>query len=139
VQQDVEFTVEIEKRAIDEDLRLVGGYAYVSKAAGVLLHDSQGDAIDPEVLREAVHDFMKSGRTMGVMHARGPDGEALAGGEIVEMAVFSGDFRPPGMAKDVDALWIVAKVNDDAIWKMVKAGDFRGFSIGGKGVREPVE
>lgn len=139
MQQDVEFSVELEKRALDEDLRLVGGYAYVSKAGGVLLHDTQGDAIDAEVLREAVHEFIKGGRTMGVMHTRGPDGEAIPGGEVVEMAVFAGDFRPPGMARDIDALWIVTKVNDDAIWRMVKSGDFRGFSIGGRGVKEAVE
>ena len=137
--QDVEFSVEFEKRAIDEDRRLVGGYAYVSKSGGVLLHDTQGDAIEPEVLREAVHEFIKGGRTMGVMHARDKDGNPLPGGEIVEMAVFSGDFRPPGMDPTVDALWIVTKVADDAIWRMVKSGDFRGFSIGGRGVREVVE
>lgn len=138
MQQDVEFSVEFEKRTVDEERRLVGGYAYVAKAGGVLLHDTQGDAIEPEVLREAVHEFIKSGRTMGVMHARDKDGNPLAGGEIVEMAVFAGDFRPPGMARDVDALWIVTKVADDTIWKMVKSGDFRGFSIGGRGVREAV-
>ncbi len=55
------------------------------------------------------------------------------------MAVFAGDMRPPGMDPDVDALWIVAKVNDEAAWKMVKSGMFTGFSIGGHGTRVPVE
>ena len=136
--QDVSLTVEIEKRTIDNDRRLVGGFAYVSKMAGDNLSDSQGDSIDPEVLREAVHEFAKSGRTLGVLHSKGADGKTISGGEIVEMAVFSGDFRPPGMDPSVDALWIVAKVHDEVAWSLVKSGDFRGFSIGGRGTREAI-
>lgn len=136
MEDDISIRVEIAKRSIDEDQRLVGGFAYVAKRGGELLHDTQGDSIEPEVLREAVHEFVKSGRTMGVMHIAGDDGKPVSGGEIVEMAVFAGDFRPPGMDPDVDALWIVAKVHDDAAWRMVKAGMLTGFSIGGKGLRE---
>ena len=136
---DFEINVEFSKGAVDSDRRLVGGFAYVSKAGGEMLFDTQGDSIDPEDLREAVHEFMKTGRTMGVMHVTGPDGNAIRGGEIVEMAVLAGDFMPAGMPKDREGLWIVAKVEDDYAWKMVKAGLFKGFSIGGKGVREAVE
>lgn len=131
-------SVDFAKSARDSDRRLVGGYAYVSKINGALLHDTQGDSIEPEELREAVHEFMKSGRTMGVMHIPGPDGKPIAGGEIVEMAVLAGDFRPPHMSADVDALWIVAKVHDDLVWSMIKDGSLSAFSIGGKGKRTPV-
>lgn len=135
---EVAIPIEFAKRALDEDLRLVGGFAYVSKRGGELLHDTQGDSIDPDVLREGVHEFMKTGRAMGVMHIRKANGEPAAGGEIVEMAVFAGDFRPPGMDPDTDALWIVAKIHDDEVWAMVKAGHLKGFSIGGKAQREEV-
>ena len=134
------FSLEVEfaKSSVDNDRRLVGGFAYVSKAHGELLHDTQGDSIDPEDLREAVHEFMKSGRTMGVMHMQGDDGRPIRGGEIVEMAVLAGDFMPAGMPRDREGLWIVAKVEDEAAWRMVKSGVFKGFSIGGAGVRVPV-
>lgn len=135
---DFKINVDFAKAARDPDRRLVGGYAYVSKAKGTLLHDTQGDSIDPEDLREAVHEFMKSGRTMGVMHIPGPDGKPIAGGEIVEMAVLAGDFRPPHMSADVDALWVVAKVHDQLVWDMIKDGTLAAFSIGGKGTRTPV-
>lgn len=137
--QDVSIPVEITKRALDEDKRLVGGFAYVAKRGGVVLHDTQGDSIDGDVLREMVHDFMKTARTMGIMHAQGADGAPVAAGEIVEMAVFAGDFRPPGMDPDIDALWIVTKVHDDDVWALVKSGVLKGFSIGGKATREPVD
>jgi hypothetical protein len=123
---------------VNEDLRLVGGFAYVSKRGGTILHDTQGDSIDGDVLREAVHEFMKTGRTMGIMHARA-DGKPVSAGEVVEMAVFAGDFRPAGMDPDLDGLWIVTKVQDDEVWAMVKGGLLTGFSIGGKAVREPVD
>lgn len=132
-----EITVEFSKGQIDPDRRLVGGFAYVSKSAGKLLFDTQGDSIDPEDLRAAVHDFMKSGRTLGVMHMAGPDGKPVKGGEIVEMAVLAGDFMPPGMSASQEGLWVVAKVEDDTAWKMVKGGLLKGFSIGGRGVRVP--
>lgn len=135
---DITLDVELAKRSIDAEKRLVGGFAYVAKRNGALLTDTQGDSIEPDVLREAVHEFMKTARTMGVMHIPGPDGKPVAGGEIVEMAVFAGDFRPPGMEAGTDALWIVAKVHDDDVWAMVKAGLLRGFSIGGKAQREAV-
>ncbi len=136
---DVRIPVEIAKAAIDEDLRLVGGFAYVSKRGGELLTDTQGDSIDGEVLREAVHEFMKTGRTLGFMHAQGEDGTPVSAGEVVEMAVFAGDFRPPGMDPDVDAMWVVTKIHDESAWAMVKAGLMTGFSIGGKAQREPVD
>lgn len=137
--EDVSIRVEFGKRAVDNDQRLVGGFAYVSRRDGELLHDTQGDSIEPEVLREAVHEFVKSGRHMGVMHTTDDDGKPVAGGEIVEMAVFSGDFRPPGMDPSIDALWIVCKVSDEAVWRMVKGGMLSGFSIGGRGLREEIE
>lgn len=134
--EDFEISVEFQKASIDDDLRLVGGFAYVAKRDGELLVDSQGDSIEPDVLRDAVHEFMKGSRTLGVMHFRKADGTPVSGGQIVEMAVFAGDFRPPGMDPNIDALWIVAKVDDDFAWARVKSGDFSGFSIGGKAVAE---
>jgi hypothetical protein len=133
-----EFSIDVAFTKRSDEQRLVGGYAYVSKAGGNLLFDRQGDSIEPEDLREAVHDFMKSGRTLGVMHIPGADGKPVAGGEIVEMAVLAGDFMPPGMPANTEGLWIVAKVNDDTVWNMVKSGDLRAFSIGGRGRREEV-
>lgn len=133
-----DFTLAVEFTKRLEDKRLVAGYAYVSKMNGKLLRDLQGDSVEVDVLRDAVHEFMKTGRALGVMHIPGPDGKPVAGGEIVEMAVFGGDIRPPGMDPGIDALWIVAKVQDDMVWSLVKSGDLRGFSIGGAGKLEEV-
>ena len=129
--ESITFDVEFSKRS--DDLQLVGGFAYVSKRDGSELVDLQGDSIPTAVLREAVHDFMKTGRDMGIMHIAGADGKPVAAGEIVEMAVFGDGFTPPGMDAGTEGLWVVAKVHDKEIWNMVKAGILRGFSIGGKG------
>lgn len=129
---EITFNVEFAKRS--DDLQLVGGFAYLSKRDGQELVDLQGDSIPTSVLREAVHDFMKTNRDMGIMHIAGADGKPVAAGEIVEMAVFGEGFVPPGMDAGKEGLWIVAKVHDKEIWNMVKAGILRGFSIGGKGI-----
>jgi hypothetical protein len=135
---DFSIPVEIEKRSVDAERGLVGGYAYVSKKDGRTLSDLQGHSIDAEVLRDAVHEFMKSGRTLGIMHIAKANGDPVVAGEVVEMAVFAGDFRPPGMDPTIDALWVVAKVTDPDVKTMIKGGFLRGFSIGGKALLEEI-
>lgn len=136
-----EFSIEVVFQKVLErgpERRLVGGFAYVAKSNGRILFDTQGDSIDPEDLREAVHEFVKAGRSLGIMHLEDEDGKVIKTGEIVEMAVLGGDFMPPGMSRDQEGLWIVAKVEDEAVWELVKNGTLRAFSIGGRGQREVV-
>lgn len=128
-----DLTLDIEFSKRSDELRLVGGFAYVSKRDGKEMVDLQGDSIPTSVLREAVHEFMKTRRDMGIMHIVGPDGKPVAAGEVVEMAVFGDGFSPPGMEEGTEGLWVVAKVNDQEVWNLVKSGLLRGFSIGGKG------
>lgn len=118
------------------DRRLVGGFAYVSKANGQMLFDTQNDSIDPEDLRDAVHEFVKAGRKLGLMHIEGPDKKPIQSGEIVEIAVLAGDFLPDSMSKAQEGLWVVAQVTSDLAWDMVKNGTLQGFSIGGRATRE---
>jgi nucleoside-diphosphate-sugar epimerase len=135
---DTDFNIEVAfAKAFERapDRRLVGGFAYVSKKNGEILFDTQGDAIDPEDLRDAVHEFIKSGRSLGIMHIENAGGQPVQVGEIVEMAVLAGDFMPESMSKAQEGLWMVAKVTDDHAWDMIKDGTLRGFSIGGRGVR----
>ena len=99
---DISIPVEFTKRAVDEDQRLVGGFAYVSKKGGELLTDTQGDSITPEVMREAVHEFMKTGRTMGVMHMPGEDGTPISGRRDRGDGRSWRRLHPPGMTSDVE-------------------------------------
>jgi hypothetical protein len=120
-------------RKIDEDQRLAFGYAsVVAKADGEPVVDSQGDVIEPDELERAAYAFVAAGGTGGVMHTR------TRVATIVESCVINAA-KLEAMGLEKDALppgwWIGMRVDDADVWKRVKDGELRAFSIGGKGRR----
>lgn len=116
----------------DDDRRLVAGWASVVHDGTSPIVDKQGDVIDVEDLRDALHDFAKV-RVGKAMH----EGDQVA--ELVEMAIVDDDLRkalgaPPGPV----GAWVVYKVIDDKTWERVKSGELGAFSIGGRGKRTPL-
>lgn len=91
----------------DDEQRLVYGYASTEAL------DSHGEIISKDAIGGALDDYMKFAN-IREMH------KASAVG-VTEQAQL-----------DEKGLYIVAKVVDDAAWAKVKAGVYKGFSIGGK-------
>jgi phage head maturation protease len=91
----------------DDEQRIVSGYASTEAV------DMAGEIVSKQAIAEALNDFMKFGnvREMHVNSAAG----------VVEKAVV-----------DEKGLYITAKVVDDSAWSKVKAGVYKGFSIGGR-------
>lgn len=116
---------------VDDEQRMVFGWASVVTENGEMVVDRQGDMIEPETLVKAVNEFMEHVRVGKAMHI----------GEQVGVVVHS---LP--ITKEIgDALgiqsnregWVVAyKVYDDAVWDMVKSGELAAFSIGGRALKE---
>lgn len=127
------FTIE----KIDVEKRLVGGWASViERPDGTPIVDSQGDVIFEDDLVEAAHAFMAKSRELGYNH------KIKKGlGTIVESVVFTKGLKEKmGLPASFPTGWyILAKVHDDDVWALVKSGELKAFSIGGSGVREPVE
>ena len=122
---------------IDDDLKIIWGWASVITKNGIPVEDSQGDKIRPQVLMKTAHAFIQDYGSGGFMHV--PDLEA---GKIVESCVMTYDLQKSLGIKIVDKNgdhiegWLMAyKVQSETLWKRVKAGDFNEFSIGGEGVR----
>ena len=117
----------------DEAQRIVWGWAYVSTEKGELLTDLQGDSIEPVEMVKMANAFMESVRTAKAMHA----GEGI--GEVIHSLPLTAELaKALGLETEREG-WIVGmKVHDDAVWERVKAGEFSGFSIGGK-ARERVD
>lgn len=117
---------------IDPDQRLVYGWASVIEENDDPVVDLQGDVIKVEALTTAAHDFMEE-RAGGVMH------EDFGGhiGTVVESMVFSRELQK-ALGIDLKKVgWLIAlKVTDDRVWKDVKDGTLKAFSIGGVGVRQ---
>ena len=126
---------------VDDELRVVWGWASVISKNGKAITDSQGDQISSEVLVKAAHDFMTESRTGGFMHI--PD---LKVGDIVESMVFTKALQTALGIEIVDKKdnqpiegWLIGfHVDSEKLWKSVKSGEFTEFSIGGLGERVPI-
>lgn len=118
---------------VSEDQRLVGGWFSVVHDGENPVVDHQGDLIELDDLRKAVHEFVKV-RVGKSMH----EGEQVA--DLVEVVIVDDTLRKAlGAPKGPTGAWAVWKVNDDETWKKIKNGDLAAFSIGGSGVRIPID
>jgi len=127
-------------RKLDEERRLAFGWASVaSKLDGGGLRkeivDHQGDILDLGPLEESVYKYVIESRDADVMHAQ--DGV----GVLVESILFTPEkIEKMGLDPEVVPVgwWVGFRVLDDEVWKAVKDGKLRMFSIRGEGVREEV-
>lgn len=119
---------------INEEKRIVYGWASVITKNGQPIEDLQGDVISPEDLLEAAHDFMLGEQEAGLMHV-----VKTGIGKIVESVVLTKDLQKAlGIDLGMEGWFIGVKVSDDATWNAVKKGGLRAFSIGGSGEREKI-
>ena len=122
----------MEKRAakiikLDEEARIVWGWASVVSIDGKPVVDRQGDIIAPDVMTKAADRFMLDVRVAKAMH------EGAQVGEVIHSLPLT---KALGEALGG---WIVAmKVHDDGVWDRVKSGELAAFSIGGIGKRNAI-
>lgn len=122
---------------LDVEERNVFGWAYVSHAPdGTILPDHSGEAVEKaQELEAAAYDFVLKSRVGGADHV----GEATS--EMIESVVFTeAKIEKMGLPTGLvpTGWWVGFHVNDDDLWKSVKAGERPAFSIEGSAVREPV-
>lgn len=112
---------------------LVSGWASVAvNADGSLPLDWQDDVIRPEVLEKAAVNFMLDYRGSGVMH------EGAEQGVVVESIVLTKDKQaaigiPEGTVPE--GWFITVKVTNPDVFKAVKDGKYKMFSIQGNAKR----
>lgn len=95
--------------------------------------DLQNDVVSAEDIETAAHRYLRESRVVGNMHI------AKAEAEVVESYIAPVDFDLDGQ-KVLKGSWVMAvKVHDAALWAAIEAGEYTGISIGGSGVREPIE
>lgn len=116
-----------------EEQGLVSGWANVAvNADGSLPFDWAGDIIRPEVLEKAAINFMLDYRGSGVMHAGSEQGV------VVESIVFTKEKQlaigiPEGVIPE--GWFITVKVTNPEVFKAVKEGKYKMFSIQGHAKR----
>ena len=118
---------------LDEEQRMVYGWASVVTDKGEPVVDKQGDVIFPGTLVKATNEFMEHVRVGKAMHV----GEQV--GVIVHSLPVTKEIGDSlGIQSDYEG-WIVGyKVLDDTVWAMVKSGELAAFSIGGRATKEEI-
>ena len=116
---------------VDDEQRIVYGWASVITENGQPVIDRQGDVTEADTLVKAVNDFMEHVRVGKTMHVGGETGRVIHSLPVTKEICDS-----LGIQCDREG-WIVAyKVYDDKVWQMVKSGELAAFSIGGRAVKE---
>lgn len=128
------FSINVVIKSVDEDQRLVYGWASVAEENGVAVVDGEGDVIDIADMQIAAHQFNTDVRLGKMGHQGGKVSE------LVESVVFTKELQK-ALGIDLKKVgWLTCfKVLDDDVWAKVKSGDLPAFSIGGRAVREPIE
>lgn len=117
----------------DEELRMIWGWASVSTVAGEPVVDLQGDIIETGELQKAAHEYVAESRRGDELH------RTKGTGMIVDSLVFTKEIQKAlGIDLGMEGWFIGYKVGKDEPWEKVKSGEYRAFSIGGSGEREPV-
>ena len=111
----------------DEERRLV--YGVIAESGMV---DAQGDVMSAQTIEDMAHDFMIRFRRFDERH-----NWRQVAAMPVESWIFREDVTLFGQLIKAVSWVIGVKVFDDGIWQKVRSGDYRAFSIGGRGVRIP--
>lgn len=126
----------------DDESRLVFGWGSVISKNGVPVVDTQEDVITPAELLKSTTEFMENVRYAAEMHPRDenqnftPD---MAKGQVVHSFPLTADIaKALGIQTDREGWIIGVKVHDDDVWKRVKDGTLKGFSIGASALRVPL-
>jgi len=115
--------------------RVVKAAAEQRLTYGVVLEpdvtDAQGDRETANEIEKAAHAYLVNSRTVGIHHAAKSPGSV-----VVESYIALADMDIGGeiVAK---GSWVMVTQHDPDVWELVKNGEFRGYSIGGTGDRQP--
>lgn len=97
--------------------------------------DSQEDWMSAEDIEEAAHQYLIDSRVIGSDHTVGVYAIPVESYIAPMDLSLDGQYGPQMVKK---GSWVLAvKIMDPAEWDKVVAGEYTGFSVGGKGHREP--
>lgn len=124
---------------MDEDRRQVFGWATIVKKDGQDVVDLQGDYISIEEIEKSAYEYVVKSRKGGNQHKRA-GAEPFHAADMIESFIVTPEkVEKMGLPEDTPLGWWVGfKVNDEDTWQQVKSGERTGFSIHGRGIREPV-
>ena len=112
---------------VDEDQRLIIGWAIVSTEDGEPYIDLQDDHIPDGAMLKAAKDFAKGARVAKEMHF----GDAI--GQVVFLFPMTADIaKSLGIDTRRTGLLLAIEPESDEMLEKARTGEFTGFSIGGQ-------
>lgn len=128
----MEFSKQVPILKVEDEQRIVWGWAYVTDLDGFGVVDHSGEMAEAAEMQKAAHGFVEDSRTGGVMHSR-------RAGQIVDSLFFSKDIQS-ALGIDLGKIgWFIGfRVDDDRAWEGVKNGTLKAFSIGGSAKQEDI-
>lgn len=135
---DTEFEMSGEITKLDEDQRLAFGWASIGFLAdGSVVDDKQGDVLDDVgEIEKSAYAFVTDCREGGEMHIR------KGIGTLVESFVSTPEkWEAMGIPKGTLPVgwWVGFQVSDEEVWKSIKDGKYRMFSVHGRGTRKALD
>ncbi|KKL27450.1 hypothetical protein LCGC14_2385060, partial [marine sediment metagenome] len=130
---EVDWSLDFKINKIDDQHLVFGWLSVAIDKSGDVIVDSQGDIIEPEELEKAAYDFTLFSRQAGDMHKKT---EGI--GQLVESMVFTVEKQEVlGIPEGTVPIgwWVGFKIQDEDVWKRIKSGELKAFSIGGKAIR----
>jgi hypothetical protein len=115
---------------VNEELGLVFGFAIICKDAGEDYFDLQGDHIPEDAMLKAATDFMLHSRNVKEMH----QGE-VKGTVVFAFPLTTDVAKALNITTDQTGLLIAMKPDSADMLGKFKSGEYSGFSIGGRYVR----
>ena len=97
--------------------------------------DAQGDIISAQEIKQACYKFMEDFGNLGRQHQEIVNGKL----KLLENYIAPINFKVENQHVKKGSWLMKERVIDEGLWKAAKAGNYTGFSIGGSGVRKPVE
>ena len=125
----VEFHYEFAKAEEHPDYTFILGPVLVPEKV-----DRQGDVISADVIEKAAHDYMEDSQRPGLMH------QLMLGtrdARVVESFIARTNMKMGGRTIKKGTWMVAMRVYNEELRKMIRAGKFTGFSIGGHGTGTP--
>lgn len=112
---------------VDQDQQIVYGAVLEEETV-----DTQNDIISAEEIEKAAHRYMKEARVIGFRHFKKADAD------LVESVVLRPGDKFNGQEVEKTTWVIGVHVRNQNLWKSIRSGDIKSFSIGALGLRKPI-
>lgn len=125
-QEQIRKSVEILK--VDEERQIATGPVLVPGEV-----DRHGDVVSRENIEDVAYKFMQEYQNIDLMHTFEDVGVPVESFVTPAKMELGGTEVKPGS-------WLLSvKIEDEETWEGIKSGDLTGFSIYGRGEREPID